>query len=323
LYASATYRSWPRRIGFLVASAVVPILANAVRAYGIIMLGHLSGNRIATGVDHVIYGGIFFSIVMLLLFALGSLWREPPVRSEPSASPAPELSAVVELESGLVGSTRPIALTAATAVVLVALAPLWARVVAGRVLTPAGILQVAAPPVTPPWRGLDAYVGGWTPRFSGADATVLESYAFGDQLAHFYLAYFAAEHRGAELISSENDIADRKRWNLTADGHTRITVDGRPVRVRSTILRSVNGVSRLVWTWYWIAGGLTSDPYEAKFLLAKARLLGGASGAAVVALSADCAFDCSGATAVLQDFLDHCGSIDATLRGFSTADGQP
>ena len=76
LYAYLTYRSPARRAAFVAASIVVPIVANWVRAYMIVMIGHLSGMKYAVGVDHLIYGWVFFGIVMLLLFWIGSFWRE-------------------------------------------------------------------------------------------------------------------------------------------------------------------------------------------------------------------------------------------------------
>ena len=91
LFAYLNYRSWQRRAVFVAVSIVVPILANWVRAYLIVMLGHLSGNRIATGVDHVIYGWLFFGIVISILFAIGARWYEPErvPAPEPSTHAAP------------------------------------------------------------------------------------------------------------------------------------------------------------------------------------------------------------------------------------------
>jgi EpsI family protein len=364
LYASAMYQSWPRRIGFLVASAAVPVLANGVRAYGIIMLAYVSDNKIATGVDHVIYGWVFFSIVMLLLFALGWPWREdprPPFETPPteggssgrpeaglisrrffalalrrplllgpSLSADPCLSTVPgqgsregfsEEEVNVAGSTRGIALTAAAAVVLVAVAPLWARVVASRASAPR-LVRAAAPQVNPPWRAQDAYAGNWVPRFPGAAAAVLETYTAGDRLVDLYIGYYASERQGAEVISSENAIADKRLWQATGEGTTRVTVDGRPLRVRETVIRSRAGVTRLAWTWYWVAGAFTSDPYEAKVRLAAARLFGRAAGSAVVAVASDCGLDCHAAADALQSFLSHSASLEATLRGFSKSDAQ-
>ncbi|MEZ5504080.1 MAG: archaeosortase/exosortase family protein [Halioglobus sp.] len=74
-HAYLTYRSLWRRAMFLLVSLIVPIFANTARAYIIVMLGHWSDMTIATGVDHLIYGWVFFGLVMFLLFWLGAFFR--------------------------------------------------------------------------------------------------------------------------------------------------------------------------------------------------------------------------------------------------------
>ena len=68
LFAYLTYRSWVRRLTFIGFSIAVPIVANWARAYIIVMIGHLSGNKLAVGVDHLIYGWLFFGLVILIMF---------------------------------------------------------------------------------------------------------------------------------------------------------------------------------------------------------------------------------------------------------------
>ena len=77
-YALLNYRSPVRRIVFIGASIVVPVIANGFRALGIVVLGNILGNAEAAAADHIIYGWVFFSIVMLLLVAAGLPMREPP-----------------------------------------------------------------------------------------------------------------------------------------------------------------------------------------------------------------------------------------------------
>lgn len=77
-YALLNYRSPGRRVLFVAASIVVPIVANGVRALGIVVLGAVLGSAEAAAADHIIYGWVFFSIVMLLLVAGGMPFRETP-----------------------------------------------------------------------------------------------------------------------------------------------------------------------------------------------------------------------------------------------------
>lgn len=92
LYSLLLYRSPGRRIAFVLASCVVPVIANGFRALGIVTLGYLLGSAQAAATDHVIYGWGFFSVVILLLTAAGLPFRqdtpEPPVtRDTPPLAP--------------------------------------------------------------------------------------------------------------------------------------------------------------------------------------------------------------------------------------------
>ena len=88
LYAHLTYRSTRKRVLFFLASIVVPIIANWLRAYMIVMLGHLTNNRLAAGVDHIIYGWVFFGVVMVAMFWIGTYWRDDEAPRS-AAAPTP------------------------------------------------------------------------------------------------------------------------------------------------------------------------------------------------------------------------------------------
>src|SRR4029079_4205078 len=77
LFAYLSYQKPWKRILFVVLSVIVPIIANGMRAYMIVMIAHLSDMKLALGIDHLIYGWLFFGIVMLLLFWSGSFGRPP------------------------------------------------------------------------------------------------------------------------------------------------------------------------------------------------------------------------------------------------------
>ncbi|WP_296900236.1 exosortase A [Thiohalocapsa sp.] len=77
LFAYLTYTLWWKRLLFVVFSIFVPIIANGFRAYMIVMIGHLSDMKLAVGVDHLIYGWVFFGIIITIMFLVGSIWRDP------------------------------------------------------------------------------------------------------------------------------------------------------------------------------------------------------------------------------------------------------
>jgi exosortase A len=72
LVAHLCFRSWKRRAAFMAACAIVPILANGVRAWGTIYVAQSRGVEFAAGFDHIVYGWFFFALVMATL--LGISW---------------------------------------------------------------------------------------------------------------------------------------------------------------------------------------------------------------------------------------------------------
>ncbi|WP_170985130.1 exosortase A [Roseomonas sp. AR75] len=115
LYALVMFRSPGRRLAVFALAIIVPIVANGFRALGIVVMGSVLGSAEAAAADHVVYGWVFFSIVMLLLILAGLPFREDhkpqpqPVPAPPSARRAPRM--------------LPLAMTALLAVGLAAAAP--------------------------------------------------------------------------------------------------------------------------------------------------------------------------------------------------------
>ena len=307
LYAWIIYRRWTRRLGFLLASVVVPIVANGVRAYGLVLLGYLSDHTIAAGVDHVLYGWLFFGLVMFLLLGVGCRWREPSHETVSTLAPVQT--------HGRPCSAQQLGLTAACGVSLLAVAPFVAQVMSHRSASPL-MVQAVAPQVSPPWQPLAEVPEAWTPHFVGAHAHIFQSYTSGMRPVSLSVAYYASQRQGAEAINADNRLVDGKTWVRIAEGRTKAVVGGHTIQVRTTRIRSGQGDTRLIWSWTWVAGKFTSSPYQAKILQVKARLLGGPQGAAVIALGTEDNVDGTEATDTLQAFLQHSSSLQATLQSF-------
>lgn len=73
LVAQSCFRSWRRRAIFLAACVVVPIVANGIRAWGTIYIAQSQGIAFAAGFDHIVYGWVFFAVVIAVV--LGAAWR--------------------------------------------------------------------------------------------------------------------------------------------------------------------------------------------------------------------------------------------------------
>jgi exosortase A len=119
LYSLMMYRAPARRILFILASIIVPIIANGFRALGIVALGHLLGSAQAAAADHVLYGWIFFSIVILVLIALGLPFRQDDQPEVATGSPMTPDPGAARL--GLVAGLAVAALAALSPVLVLGL----------------------------------------------------------------------------------------------------------------------------------------------------------------------------------------------------------
>lgn len=97
-YSLLSYTSFSKRLVFIAASIVTPIIANGFRALGIVVLGQVLGSAEAAAADHLIYGWLFFSVVMFLLIAGGHAFRDighTPSGERQAGSDTPALSAAL------------------------------------------------------------------------------------------------------------------------------------------------------------------------------------------------------------------------------------
>jgi exosortase A len=146
LYALMMFRSPGRRLIVMMLALVVPIIANGFRAFGIVLLGHYLGSAEAAAADHVIYGWIFFSVVILLLILAGLPFREDvePRKAATGGVTAGERSPPVR--AGPAGAV----LAGAMAIAVCASGPAFAGGLEGRGLgTPSPGREVPLP-ITPP-----------------------------------------------------------------------------------------------------------------------------------------------------------------------------
>ncbi len=276
LYAYLTYRSFARRAIFTAFSVIVPIVANWLRAYMIVMIGHLSSMKLAVGVDHLIYGWLFFGIVMLVLFWAGSRWREDlePPQAAPGAAP-PARRGPPSRAAMMTG--------AVAAAVLVAVWPAAAVHLAGARPDPA--LQAPAP--AGGWQPVAGQLTGWTPHFPQPRAQINQTYAKDAARVALHIGYYRNQRQGAQLVSSQNTLVrsvDRE-WRTLSAIRRSMVFDNQETPLIETKLQSRSG-SLLVWHWYWVDGQDTVNQYWAKVLQAKSMLLGRGDDGAVVIIYA-------------------------------------
>lgn len=269
LYAYLTYTRLYKRLLFILVSILVPLLANGLRAYMIVMLGHLSDMTIATGVDHLIYGWLFFGVVIFLLIWIGSRFRDQDDQAT-AARPTADLPATLTARRWWAG------------VVLLALLTLfWPWLYQqlnlreqARPATPLAQWQAPAG-----WQGAPAH-WPWQPIAAGAQQ-LSGFYQQGERQVMMFVDFYARQHQGAELINSRNFLFDPalKNWRMVSQ-QTR----QQPFALQETVLTGPQG-EMLVWSWYRIGDRALINPYWGKLYQAWLKLSGESGASARVVLA--------------------------------------
>lgn len=288
LFAYLTYQSTRRRLLFILVSILVPVVANWMRAYMIVMLGHLSGNTIAVGVDHLIYGWAFFGVVVLLMFFIGSRWAEPEQVVAAAASPASLPAA-----SGAFTARMALAWVCILAVVAV---PVIVKQALESHSVSAPAQLALGEQLSPGWTATDASPIGFAPHFENPSAQINRAYAHASAASPVgvYIGFYRDQDYSRKLVSSSNQLVISKdtRWASLGHGGASATLQGQQVSLRRAELRRLGGAvatapeQLLVWQIYWIHGRWTSSDYAAKVYSAAYQLLGKGDDAAVVVVYA-------------------------------------
>jgi len=291
------YLHSPRRVAlFLAATVLVPILANGVRAFGIVMTGHLYGPDTSVVADHVIYGWGFFALITALLTLIGLRFRE-----------APHHRVVTDAREA-----RPWRWTAAAGVLAIGFAasgPVLAALLALRADRLPEPSRFAAPAAAAPWATQAA--SAWRPDWHGADAEVAAAYARNDApVVELRIAYVTHQRKGAEPTAFAGQLGRAPGADLVGQERATITTRGGPLEVVVSHVFDPQGM-HLVWHWYWVHGRFTARGATAKLLQLAAELTGRQRPAALVVLATS---NDRGAPARLAELLEHLPSLAELLE---------
>jgi len=307
IYAYLMYQSFWRRSAFVVLSIIVPIIANGIRAYGIIMIAHLSDYKLAVGIDHFIYGWLFFGLVMLLMFWGGSYFREEVAEQANSdVSSAPNTAGQATWFGFLPWVV--------CGVFILSSGPLLAHWVDrnDRADRPFVLnLPAAVPSAVNGWSGPHETDGRWRPSYHGASQEKLASYSKNNTPVQVYVGHYSRQEQGVELVNSLNKVADGKRWVVLSESEVNpVLGEGEHWAVREFIIAAGDS-HRLVWQWYEVSGQATISPLMTKFYEFRARLMGTYQGSSVIMVAMDYNYEKQDSYPLLKNYLL---SMKASLR---------
>lgn len=257
IYAYITYEKLYKRLLFMLFSLILPIIANGFRAYMIVMIGHLSGMKLAVGVDHLVYGAVFFALIIFLMFYIGSFFKDSPAKQP------------IITSNNTTNHSYPLKQQGILFLTLLAGISIWPLIYTQikanyHVLTDTSPISFNHSS----WHEIGKSAQNqwnWTPSFKNAVTDSLHYFQKNNTVIGYYQANFGDEKQGAELINSQNLLIPahyQKDWHIAKQSNLFISKLGSTVD--AIMLKNRLGNSILLFKWYQVGNHATNNPYLAK-----------------------------------------------------------
>jgi exosortase A len=284
VFAYLGFRSNIRRLLFMGVCVIVPVVANWIRATLIIMIGHWSEMQYAAGIDHLVYGWLFFGIVMWIVFLIGSRFSDAEIAMQGSA--VPSLPRRQSNRNGLW-------ITSTAALIILALPAGEAASGIMRARHAIDVAESAAAAALPDgvsgWIRTHDAQDNWRFVSNGARRVIRADYEKDMTTVSVLAVIYGIERQDAELVAETNSVYDPLAWWPLSTGIRRIEVGREPISVREVIVSNASE-QRLIWWWYRIDGHETSSRIWAKLLTLRSvfgTVADGVSAQLAVAVVAD------------------------------------
>jgi EpsI family protein len=234
------------------------------------MTGYLTDMEHAVGADHLIYGWVFFSLVIVCLLGIGELVREKQFTAKNSQSettPSTGLSVRVCYQSS-------ISIISLMLIFLVWFNSINAQLNISRTDTNLSVLLSSEQQLS-----VANYSSTWKPEFNNPYQEFQLLKDFNGESVDLYVVWYPRGH--GELISSLNRIYTEKAWTLQAKNKFQLD-DGQTMDLHTIVNPRAK---RLLSYWYVIDGKVFTDKRMGKLYEIYKILMGSYTGSGLVAIS--------------------------------------
>ena len=274
IFSYITYRKWYKVGFFLLSCVIVPLIGNSLRVLGIILIAHFTNNKYGAGVDHLVYGWGFNVAILLVLFLVGSIFRDPIKEPKPAGNPQGPMDSLQKLW-GVV----------AVAAILISTVPALASWREDNAPSP-DVAALTRPMALRGWHTVQG-IGDWKPDYPSTAANVNLSLAPDNAPTSppvdLYVAYYAQVRTGHALTAHLSYLWNPKSMVLLSSGEAIAELQSKRLIMQEQIITS-SVARRMIWSIYWVDGRFTSSSFATKLLQVPAALTG-REGQAIVAVS--------------------------------------
>ncbi|MDH5611245.1 MAG: EpsI family protein [Gammaproteobacteria bacterium] len=303
LYAYMNYFSLRARLVVVLVAAGSAVLANMLRVFIVVYLGYTTEMQHPLVADHLSLGWYLFAgLVTILLFVDSQLHKKYLFME------SDELVMPNDIKKNIDRKIYPYYIAYAVLTgMLICVAPL----VVYQASTPSVSEEEKYGPVLPQeagvWLSTLDNSDNWSPVYHGA-INQKQIYEMSNNKVILYMGYYPVQKQGEELINDLNHISTKDGWRSVYPRPLIQQIEDK--LILEQVLDNGEKEQRLVWFWYNVAGTVTTNKYEAKFLQVLG-LLTGKTWAYIAAVAVDKNDDVDISRRILKDFI---GSIEEPIK---------
>lgn len=271
LYAYLTLSSRWQQFAFAGLAIIVPIIANGFRAYMIVMIAHHTDMEHAVGADHLVYGWLFFGVVMFVLFYIGG-------RFSSANQPAHDVHSAAAMTNGNNDKKSTYSVRHSSSVALLILPLLYGLPHLLSHQVKASVAQT--PPTLALPKSTAVFVG---PTMVPEGPTIAEFKDFATQGSGLYthpehkvavyLYGYIPFDKEAEMVNNTNQLIDSNNSNVYS---RRVIEANTTAGMRSVVEVAFRKNNRdyLAWYWYQYNDAQSASRIKAKIQEGKSWLFG-------------------------------------------------
>lgn len=275
LYSYLNFSKLYKQVLFVLLCCVVAIIGNGLRAFLMILIGHLSNMQAAVGFDHFVYGGVFFVIILSILFVIGHYMSDPLTdieeitekNNQPALQQFPSLVfIIITLLLLLIGPVLKFKYES------------YINVMASQQITqqstPASLSSTT----------ITKFNHNWLPDFPDSDSIYTSAPTTNG--IDIFVAKYNYETDSKEIISYRNRLFDTDFWSIKGISSSELsTRDDKIIPYSAYTIVNMQGEERKLRVVYKVNGILSANKIQFKLLQLMNKIMMTDFGGEVIVLS--------------------------------------
>ncbi|WP_085300426.1 exosortase A [Cognaticolwellia mytili] len=275
LYSYLNFNRLYKKIVFVLLCCVVAIIGNGLRAFLMILIGHLSDMQAAVGFDHLVYGGVFFTIILGLLFVIGYYMTDAEDKEDECN----------RIEIKKAPQKYPSAIFITIALLFLFIGPVLKYKYESHL--DLLVFQKAShlaekPSIRAPFK----FNNNWLPSFPNADSMYLSSKSSSNTNVDIFIANYEYETDEKEVIGYKNRLFNTDYWSIKSiSTNEMITNKGDSIPYSSYSIVNIQGEERKLRVIYRVGSHLSASRVQFKLLQLMNKIMMTDLGGKVIVLS--------------------------------------